>query len=154
MANQRLFHKLESGTYNSLFMLIQKNTTLNKAVDAIDPNDATMKKLLDEIKQGVFLPDSFSDKNCDIYLLRLFKDNKISYPIFFTAYTYLMALIETRNVDYKYEDLVTTKDVRPVEVFNLWDDKKNQLSKEGEKYIKELCHVYANMRDFFSSAVK
>ena len=155
MINQRFFNSPESNAFNSLFMLIEKNRTLKEAVDAINPQDEAMSKLLAEIKQGRFSLDSFSHKNCDIFLLRLFKDNNISYPVFLTTYTYLMALIEGKNLDgYQYEGLVTTDDVRPVETFNLWDDDKNQLSQKGEIYVSNLCANFVKLGDFFSTGVK
>ena len=77
---------------------------LDEKVNKIDPDSDKLTLLLKSISDADFEHEIYDDVDCDVYLLRLYKDNKISGSVFISIYNYLMALMEYGNQPLKEKD--------------------------------------------------
>ena len=78
--------------FEGLFAGIKKNTVLLPLINGIAAEDPKLITLLNAIQLGNVDDEIYKDRHCDIYLLRLIKDNKIDFYHGMTVYTYLTCL--------------------------------------------------------------
>jgi hypothetical protein len=84
-------------SYEALFQFIARNTNLASMVGQAD--QVLTQVLLDAINASNFASPIFDDKDCDIFLLRLYKDQKIPRTTFLTLYTLLMGKWEAKTYE-------------------------------------------------------
>lgn len=128
--------------YENLFTYIKRNKILPKAVAAIHADDPKVYALLKAIEEAHFTDEIFSDPDCDVYLLYLFKQGKITNFVFISSYLYLMSLMEfsdkqalrDEHRDLKY--YLNTKQIISIKTECLIQDGK--LSEYGEIYLTKV----------------
>lgn len=81
-------------TYKTLFQYIGKNKVLPDKINAIPDDSPQLMQLRKAIEKPDFSAPIFSDIDCDIYLLKLLKDNQITASTFLCVYNYLMVCMQ------------------------------------------------------------
>lgn len=80
--------------YKTLLAFIQRNKQLERNIARISSHRVELETMLAALNRGDFDDAIFKNNDCDLYLLSLFRDKKITPTVFLTAYMYLMALME------------------------------------------------------------
>lgn len=117
-------------SYKELMQFIGNNKEIPKRLETLSPDTQSVKDLQDAINTGNFDAKVWKEKQCNLDLVYLFKEGKITPEVFATSYFYLLFKMPLRD---EHAELAFNQ---PVEIKKLSEN--NCLTDDGKKYLTQL----------------